>query len=441
MNHATKDADGGDNDAMYRMGNLLLGQGDLEGAEAWYRQAAESGNTRAMHNLAIVLAEKGDLTGAEAWYRRAARVGHASSMSNLGSILKEGGDLDGAEKWYRRAAGGGNAYAMSNLGLLLAERGDLTGAQEWYLQAADMGNTGAMHNLGYMLAQKGDLDGAEAWYREAVKGGNRSTMINLGMLRQDRGDVMAAEAWFRRAVDAGVEKGEGKLLALEAKLRSDDDLDDMAFDTFGWEMNRNRDKFRQWRTDDASLAVTYFDRPPDFTSWDPAQIRDGLAEMLGQLGAPGARLDELTLPDWIWSHVPTEIPEQISMLEIACFEVRSARCVLAVSRHRLHGTVRYSAGLFVLFGSCFWLLKLSIEEHEIVGEREGAVARQFLERSLASEFPLGEFDPYDRRWDGIVPIEDDPLTRMRILVDQLRESITFGDRVAGLEPFAPLGDG
>jgi Flp pilus assembly protein TadD len=441
MGHATRDADGGNHDAMYRMGNLLLGQGDLDGAEAWYRQAAQSGNTRAMHNLAIVLAEKGDLIGAEAWYRRAADVGHASSMSNLGSILKEGGDLDGAEEWYRKAANSGNAYAMSNLGLMLAERGDLDEAERWYLQAADMGNTGAMHNLAYMLQKKGDLDGAEAWFRRAVKGGKTSTMINLGLLRQDRGDVVAAEAWFRRAVEAGVETAQGKLMALEAKLRSDADLDAMTFDDFGWDLARNRDKYRLWRTSDAALTVTFFNRPPDFTSWDLAQIRDGLLETLGLLGAPGERTEEVELPDWVWSHMPLEIPEQISLLEIACIEIPPARCVLAVTRHRWHGSVHYSTGLFVLFGTCFWLLKLSVEESEMVGEREGAVARQILERSLGADFPLDDFDPYDRQWDGIVPIEDDPLTRMRILTDRLRQSIQFAEQVGGFELFAPMGGG
>jgi Flp pilus assembly protein TadD len=440
MEHATKDAEGGDHDAMYRMGNLLLGQGDLDGAEAWYRRAAQSGNTRAMHNLGIVLAEKGDLIGAEAWYRRAALVGHASSMSNLGSILKEGGDLDGAEEWYRKAANGGNAYAMSNLGLLLAERGDLAGAEKWYLQAAGMGNTGAMHNLGYMLQRKGDLDGAEEWYRRSVKGGNKSTMINLGMLRQDRGDVVAAEAWFRRAVEAGITKGEGKLTSLEAKLRSDGDLEAMTFDTFGWDLTRNRDKFRVWRTHDTSLAVTFSNRPSGFKSWDPDQVRDRLTQTVDLLGVPGLSVDRLDVTDWIWSHVPRRIPEQISLLETACFEIPPARCVLAVTRHRLQGSVHYTTGLFVLFSTCFWLLKLSVEEHENVGEREGAVARRILERSAGAEIPGDDFDPYDRQWDGIVPIEDDPLTRMRMLVDRLRSSICFAGPVAGFDPFAPTGD-
>ena len=64
MGHVTRDAEGGDVDAMIEQGNLLLEDGDLESAEAWYRRAAAGGNTGAMHNLGFVLGEKGDLTGA-----------------------------------------------------------------------------------------------------------------------------------------------------------------------------------------------------------------------------------------------------------------------------------------------------------------------------------------------------------------------------------------
>jgi hypothetical protein len=53
---------------------------------------------------------------------------------------------------------------------------------------------------------------------------------------------------------------------------------------------------------------------------------------------------------------------------------------------------------------------------------------------------LKEFDPYDRKWDGFVALEDDPLTRMRVLVAQLRASIMLGTNLLKLEPLVPADD-
>jgi hypothetical protein len=48
---------------------------------------------------------------------------------------------------------------------------------------------------------------------------------------------------------------------------------------------------------------------------------------------------------------------------------------------------------------------------------------------------IEEFDPYHRQWDGIIPVKDDPLTRMRLLVSRLRNSIEFRNDVNDLETF------
>jgi len=68
------------------------------------------------------------------------------------------------------------------------------------------------------------------------------------------------------------------------------------------------------------------------------------------------------------------------------------------------------------------MLQLEIEEDADLGEREGAVARRILDENLGEEFPTIDFNPYERRWDGMLPIEDDPLTRLRLL---RHESVRF----------------
>ena len=113
--------------------------------------------------------------------------------------------------------------------------------------------------------------------------------------------------------------------------------------------------------------------------------------------------------------------------------------MLTEKRNRIHNRVHYSTTVLILFANCFWVLGLELEEDEIVGEREGAVARHILEEN-AEEALLEEFDPYDRRWDGLLALEDDPLTRMRVLVSQLRASIALSNELAELEPFTPAGN-
>jgi hypothetical protein len=156
--------------------------------------------------------------------------------------------------------------------------------------------------------------------------------------------------------------------------------------------------------------------------------------------SPSFSLQDLDLPEEYERYRPSELPDQISLLEVECFEIAFAKCVLATYRHRSHGGVHYSAGLFVLFDECFWMFQLEVEEGEDVGGREGAVARRILDRNMEADLPLDSFDPYDRIWDGLLSIDDDPLTRMRFLITRLRDSIHLGDNLMELAPFSPDDD-
>jgi len=204
-------------------------------------------------------------------------------------------------------------------------------------------------------------------------------------------------------------------------------------------MSQNEDGSRLWRDKDACLAERYFNIPPDFESLDPKYLREFVLETYRLVDAPSFRIDEL-LPEEFQKYVPKEIPEQNSLLEIDRFDVGSAKCIAVTTRHRTHDKVHYASGVVVLFAECFWTLGLEMTEDEPVGEREGAVARRVLDRDPTVEVPTGEFDPYDRRWDGLVPLEHDPLSRLRVLAARLRESIRLGTNLLGLEPFEPGND-
>jgi len=54
------------------------------------------------------------------------------------------------------------------------------------------------------------------------------------------------------------------------------------------------------------------------------------------------------------------------------------------------------------------------------------VARAVLAASDGVDVIGTTFNPYEQKWDGIVPIEIDPLTRVRFLVKELRSSIILG---------------
>ena len=226
---------------------------------------------------------------------------------------------------------GRDVDVMIEQGNLLLEHGDLDGAEAWYRRAAAGGHTGAMHNLGFVLGEKGDLDGAEEWFRYSVDGGNTPSMISLGLLHQDRGDLDAATGWFRRAASAGVTEGTANLHDLQRKMDSDPDLEKITFDTFGWALSRNRVRFRQWRTGDTSLTQRFFERPPDFASWDADHIRDELEATLSLVQSPTRPIDGLDLPEWFGRHRPTVWPEHILLLDVDCFEIGPARCVLATT--------------------------------------------------------------------------------------------------------------
>jgi hypothetical protein len=87
----------------------------------------------------------------------------------------------------------------------------------------------------------------------------------------------------------------------------------------------------------------------------------------------------------------------------------------------------------ILFAEFYWLLGLEVRVDDgLVEERADAVARAARSDSKTS---TGEFDPYDRQWDGLMPIERDPLTRMRLLVSRLTDSIKLDDGLLRLKPF------
>jgi tetratricopeptide (TPR) repeat protein len=227
-----------DLDAITRLGHVHLLRGNLEKAEAHYRQVLDlAGDDEAMKavsygNLGIILKTRGDLDGAEAMHRKALAIdeelGRLADLSghygNLGVVLQARSDWNGAEAMHRKAmeidknAGRLDRLALDygNLGIVLRTRGDLDEAEAMHSKALAIheklnrleGMALDYGNLGIALRTRGDLDGAEVMHRKAMAiheklvcpAGTANQYRSLGIISHVRGDFGGAEAMHRRAL-------------------------------------------------------------------------------------------------------------------------------------------------------------------------------------------------------------------------------------------------
>ena len=227
-----------------KVGEVLVAQGDLAGAQRAYRASLEIAERLAaleprdagwQRDLAAsrskvgeALVTQGDLAGAQRAYRASLEIAQRLAASNpdnagwqrdlsvshrqVGEVLVAQGDLAGALRAYRAAQEiaerlaalePGNAERQRDLaggrnmvGDVLVAQGDLAGAQRAYrasmeiaerLAAADPGNAGwqlglsANHdNEGKMLVAQGDLAGALRAYRVSLAIRERLAALDPG---------------------------------------------------------------------------------------------------------------------------------------------------------------------------------------------------------------------------------------------------------------------
>jgi TPR repeat protein len=463
-------ANHGDSESMTNLGRRLMSQGELDEAEAWFLKASDS-DEEAVRRLGFLYSSKGDIENAAIWHQRAAELGFIGSMTNLGSIFKDRRDLDGAEKWFLKAAEGQSSASMFNLALLYQERGDVDAAEEWYTRAAELGNEGAMTNLVVLNRERGDSDGelrwyqalgvlgnvnamyssgirflelnqvreAEDWFRRAIELGDTDSLSGLGLTLQNRGDSVGAEHWLQKAVNQGVPRATAALQNLHKVLATLPTLNALTFATFGLDQIKLIENCRMWANDNLKLAEMYHDMPPDYPSWDAGVIRSMMTDFQEYVESPSFDMKEFdkeleALPD-LTRKILSRLPESLSVLDVDCFKVQAVKCVSVLTRHRSDGHVHFSASLIILLKECFWILGLEVEDDELVGVREGAVAHLVLDQKESGATTIESFDPYNSRWDGLIPIDEDPLTRVRLLAAELRKSLQLSVKVTMLEPF------
>lgn len=415
-------------------------RGDLKDAEKWYKRAAKAGSPSGISGIAYVYQCEGDLESAETWYRRAAEAGDTIAMGNLATILMDRGELEEAEQLYRDAVALRSATAMQGLGDLLSRKGNFSEAEDCYRRALKAGIVQATGGLAITFEKRGDLPTAEHWYRLAVDAGDTAAMDNYGHLLQLRNDLTGAEELFLRAIEGGRTSASECLDLVRRKLKSADrQLNAVSFDTFGWSLYVNDDSVRSWRTEGASLAERFIEIAPDLPSLDVEDIRENLIATEGLLRSRSISVKDLDPTMRLGKHLALDAsPEQTTLLGVATHDIASAKCVQVIQRDRARGSVLYVARLMLLFAECWWLLQLELHEDEDVGVREAAVITRVLDDALPRDLLNVTFDPYDAKWDGLVPVEHDPLTRIRLLMDQLRRSVQLSPELRDLDPFSPF---
>jgi len=216
--------------AYYHMGWIRAGEGRLEEAERYYREAIRYSappnrhHYMAMNNLAEVLRGQGRMDDAEAYYQKALETApdFQSAMSNLGGLLRDQGRCDEAVDYLKRAVElePGDADALNNLGSALACTGRYDEAVRTFQQALEIDPThaAAHFNLANAYGRQGKYDLAEEQFDEVVRNGLSEPRriraladgyVRLGRegkaaflyrqvleMRPDDGSAMASLAWI-----------------------------------------------------------------------------------------------------------------------------------------------------------------------------------------------------------------------------------------------------
>jgi len=220
-------AESGEAWAQYSAGQLCFEGAivppDEDGAEKWWRLAAEQGHPMAQRWLGELYASRQikrgggdskaqrsadhDLEQARVWLGQAAQQGVVEAMGMRGSLESDGRE---ALPWFCMGAERGDMDCMYAAGELCAgsqpEVRNGEEAVQWFRLAAERGHAeapfllGRLHEEGTLVAQ--NLEEAARWYRVGAEKGHEECRYRLGkMLLEGRGvsvDLVEAEHWLEK---------------------------------------------------------------------------------------------------------------------------------------------------------------------------------------------------------------------------------------------------
>ncbi|MFG2128529.1 tetratricopeptide repeat protein [Streptomyces sp. NPDC048751] len=179
----------------------LLGQAHLMLAEHWLRQAAEAGDAEAAHRLGDLLLGGGDIDGAIDHYLDAEMDAYAPVARSVGmfALLKHQAEV--AQVYLERAVGAGDERAVTLLDSAREAPETLAEAEEHFLDAGTYPLDATHH--GAVLEKKGLLAEARQQYEKGYDLGDAYGAYRLAALLQQQGNPEEATLWYRKAADMG----------------------------------------------------------------------------------------------------------------------------------------------------------------------------------------------------------------------------------------------
>jgi len=167
----------GQADALHLLGLMSHAYGNLDGAIAYLREAAQAPRSPAVYssNLAEMCRQKGLLAEGEQAARRAVQLDptHAGAWNNLGIILQEAGKYADSKHCLERTLTlqPHNAEAFNNLGNTCKRLGQMQQAERnWQRALSLQPNYAEPHsNLASFLTDKGEYDKAAEHARKAIE--------------------------------------------------------------------------------------------------------------------------------------------------------------------------------------------------------------------------------------------------------------------------------
>jgi hypothetical protein len=183
-----------------------------------------------------------------------------------------------------------------------------------------------------------------------------------------------------------------------------------------------------------NILACYFDTPPDL---GPLEDVDRLRTHLGrafETPGPVARTPKVSGLGPRRSAPAPPVLDECRLLDVEVRSVASVRSVIAVVRMREAARTSFQSTVFIPFARCFWTLQVGLFGVDS-SLRERMVEDLVLNHPSVDPFDVTSFDPDHHYWDGIAPIERDPVAQLRQLTRALEHSVRLGPEVAGLEPF------
>jgi tetratricopeptide (TPR) repeat protein len=237
---AAVDADDEDDEAVYRLAEILEDRGNYEDAAKFYALAVERGdNEHAALDLAeILMSELDRVDEAVVLIEETLEQGNKRALVTLGAARRRQGHVSEAEDAFRRAieVGAPGPYAHIHMASLLAEQGRREEALVEYRHASEADaddddwlhiawgmfelnqreeaerfsrrglEAGDVRNyrlLGRLIHERGDSAQAARLFDEALVRGRRDVLVEYGILERDLGHVERAEQFLHEALKEG----------------------------------------------------------------------------------------------------------------------------------------------------------------------------------------------------------------------------------------------